>query len=472
MRNLSWARRVVGLLAAVVAAGWPSGARGDEGAEAAEARGKAMMAAAKWQAPPIAEFWTVRCEAGGPVIVLGERSITALGRADGKELWKVTERVEYPRVIGGNDKVLAVLKQGQPGRDNTSPAVVGLSLADGTEKYRLVGTVGGHQEQVRGNLITVAMGLATPYAGPTMGGPRGSAPALMAYDLNTGQQAWGIGADKFEFLKGFVSDAQYLALFNNVMTVVDTTTGTKQAERPLEQGWSGAGLLTQADGTCLMMETREGTPNQRLLTMDLKTGKIVKTVDLPAEAKGTLVAMKDDVLVLVKAQKSGMMRQGDVSYPVKLTEEDKKEKIMAFDLRAGKAQWSLEFTPEYVIQDDVVLAGDVLLQGHLWATRNWTPPTEKWTLTALDLAHGQKVWQREQMVGLPVVYQDTLILSGANFLEGVDRRDGKSRWWIPTAGAPCEPVIAGGVMYFGVRPNGQMGPGRYDGIFAIGLEGK
>jgi outer membrane protein assembly factor BamB len=230
--------------------------------------------------------------------------------------------------------------------------------------------------------------------------------------------------------------------------------------------------LFREDGTCLMMEYQEKGGSQRMMTVDVKTGKTLKSVDFPAET-GMLRAASGDVLVLQRLRKSEMVRQGDVGYRVALTEEDKKEKITAYDEKAGKEQWTVAIPRDRPTQDELILAGDVLLQGDPGTMWYRTPSlSESWTLTALDMADGKALWKRERMAGTPVVHGETVILSGANFLEAVDRREGKARWRIPTAGAPSVPVIVEGVVYFGVRGNGQSGPGRYDGICGVALEGK
>jgi outer membrane protein assembly factor BamB len=448
---------------------WPILARADDGGDAARALGKAMVASAKWQVPAIDGTWAVWCEAGGPVIVLADKSITSLANADGKQLWRLTEGVDQPRVIGGNDKVLLVAKNISQGPDNQSPGVTALSLADGSEKYQLPRTVGSHKAQVRENLIISSTGQAVPVIG-TMGPVRGAAPRLTAYDLTTGKLLWQKDANKNESFRGFISDTQYLAILNDAFTMVDAATGATQWEWPIQSGWKGAGQVFQEDGTGLFMEA-QASGLQRLLTVDLKTGK-AETKEAGG-MEGNLLAAEGDVLLLQRLRKSETVREFDTSRRVELTEEDKKEKIMAFDLKAGKAQWVVAIPRNQPTRDDLTLAGDVVLCGNPGTWRYRTPSlSESWTLTALDRANGKALWTREQMAGAPVVYKEKVILSGANFLEAVDRREGKTLWWILTEGAPSEPVIVEGVMYFAVRGNGQTGPGRNDGIFAIGVEGR
>jgi outer membrane protein assembly factor BamB len=439
-------------------------------ADEAQSRGKAMVAAAKWRAPGIEGTWALRCEGAGPVIVLAEKSITALAKEDGKELWKVTEGVQYPTDIGGNDKIVLVKKT--QSSDGEAPwEVTGISLADGTEKYRLSvpGSIISRAEQVRGSLIVVATGLATPIFGPILRPRPQVTPQLTGYDLNTGRKLWRRDAPKIEFLEGFISETEYLAILNDSLTLVDASTGESKWERPLESGWKGAGQVFRPDGTALFLEYREGTAIHRLLMLDLKTGKTVRNMDLSG-IEGALEAASSDVLVLQRLRKSSTERMFDMVRTVELTEEDKKEKITAFEARSGKAQWTVAIPQDEPNYDAVELAGDVLLQGNPGSTWYKVPSIdETWTLSVMDMANGKTLWKRERVAGNPVVYKEMVIISGLDTLDAVDRRGGKTLWSIPTAGPPCEPRVVDGVLYIGVMAKGQTLLGRIDGICALGL---
>jgi len=459
------------LAAVVVMGGQGILARADEAGDVAMARGKAMVAAAKWRVPSIEGMWRVESVPGGPVIVLAEKSITALSKAEGKVLWKVAEGVDQPIAIGGNDKVL-VVQMSRVLRDNAATGVTGISLVDGTEKYQLPGTVGNHQEQVRGNRIIVETGLVKymPFIGRGMPPRPHAAPQLTGYDLNTGKQLWQRDAKRVESLEGFISDTQYLTILNDVFTMVDAATGVTQWERPIDAGWKAAGELLRADGTGLFLEHREGTGILRLLTVDLKTGK---TVADEFRGEGFLEAARGDVLMLKRPRKSERVRGYDSEMLVQLTEEDKKEWLTGYDVKAGKVHWTVGIPQDQPINDTLTQVGDVLLQvkpGTTWVGKPWSDPSG--SLAALDMGTGKMLWKREHFIGAPVVYKETVIFSGMDYLEAVDRREGKVLWSMALAGPPCELVVAEGVMYFGVMDNGEPKAGRVEGMYAIGLEGK
>ena len=453
----------------------------------ADDAGMAVLKSARWRSAESFGSFGPHARAavpgGGPIIGVGTAGITAIDRASGKRIW-LNEGGNL--IMGVGDKTVLVQKQASKPVDRK---LFALSAADGTVAYEIAIPqeyahnvpddvhVIGKTVIIESYTLTVdPNSVAVPPIGRvSVPGPR----VLTAYDLDTGKELWKNNSPNnkkvfFEFDPAPSPPPQLELRTTMEEQVIDSATGKPVWSVPLngkehEPYPLVPGHVRTADGTWFFLERAgDGDPafGFQLIARDGATGKILRQHKIP-DCPGALAAVAGQLLIMRECRKSEYKYFMDSFSYVKLTEDEKKDKLTAIDMQTGKIVWTAAVptdnqTTRVRVADDLLLAGE---------PDNLKPFLShgKWNMIVLEAATGKTLWSKTLLSDV-VMHKDLMIFALVDQVVGANRRDGRILWSIPSGvagNAACNPFIADGTLYLSIHnfddPLGS-------GLFAIPLE--